>query len=165
VVNIYHKGFFSYKDTWLFLRLVRHWTLIETDLGRASLGLGEGIGYTPKSTWHTRVETWWVPEDGSDEVLMRWVKRDIYFNHLLGFSFHLDLKYDLPKIPVSIGLLGQMYIKGGTFFWNWRHKVTEMLDGEITTGTQHWLVGDDNHNYAAGLGFGYLFYIMGSWPL
>jgi len=44
-----------------------------------------------------------------------------------------------------------MYMKGGTFFWNWHHKVTEMLDGEITTGTQHWLVGDDNHNYAAGL--------------
>jgi len=162
---LYHKGFSSYEDTWLFLRWVRHWTLIETNLGRAALGLGEGIGYTPKSTWHTRVETWLYPDGGSAWETLRWVKRDIYFNHLIGLSFNLDLKYDLPKIPVSVGAMGQINMKGGTFFWNWHHKVTEMLDGEITTGTQRWLVGDANHNYAAGLGFGYHFYIMGSWPL
>jgi len=162
---LYHKGFSSYEDTWLFLRWTRHWTLLESDLGRTSLGLGEGIGYTPKSTWHTRVETWYVPDDGGDQELICWVKRDIFFNQLVGLSFNLDLKYDIPGIPVSFGVMGQMYIKGGTFFWNWHHKVTEMLDGEITTGTQHLLVGDDNHNYAAGLGFGYQFYVMGSWPL
>ncbi|MDD5765888.1 MAG: hypothetical protein PHW79_06555 [Candidatus Marinimicrobia bacterium] len=163
--NIYHKGSSSYEDTWLFLRLTRHWTLIESELGRASLGLGEGIGYTPKSTWHTRVETWWLPEDNSAPVLIRWVKRDIYFSHLVGGSFHLDLKYDLPKIPVSIGVMGQIFMKGGIFFWNWEHKVTEMIDGEITTGTQKWLVSDYNKKYAASLGGGFLFYLMGSWPL
>jgi len=163
--NAYCKGFSSYEDTWYFFRFAYYKPVFESDLGRASLGFGCGLGYADKSIWHMLTETWVVPDDGSDKVLDSYHKRDIYFFHKWGESVQLDLKYDLPKIPVSIGILGQIFIKGGTSVSTWRHKITNMQDGEITVITEKGVSAEACTGYSTGLGGGYSFYVMGSLPL
>jgi len=163
--NAYFKGFSSYEDTWYFFRFAYYLPLFESDLGRTSLGIGCGLGYTDKTTWHMLTEKWVIPDDGSDKILDSYEKRDVYFFHKWGESVQFDLKYDLPKIPVSVGILGQIYFKGGTPVSTWRHKITNMKDGEITVMTEKGASTEACTGYAAGLGGGYLFYIMGSLPL
>jgi hypothetical protein len=118
-INVYpsgdwiYYGSFSYEDKWIFVKTRGAFEIFNGEnAGRLTCGLNFDIGYSISNSRLKWANYRYHPGDQGNRYDND--SGEFIYSKRMGAILALDLQYDVPKIPISFGVRGNLGAMGGS---------------------------------------------------